>query len=201
MSIASISIPSCATPHDDTQPIHTSALLESMIATAPADYFTLDWFVGHLPKRSFGVILLFLALIALLPVICVPAMLLISVLVSEIILGYQAPVLPQRIMMRRLPSRYLIKLKYHVVPTLKCLESIVRPRWCFVLKARRLAAFIGLMLTVLSLMVPIPFANVPAAAICILLALSYIEHDGVLFSVTAVFAIGFLTSLMAVFVG
>jgi hypothetical protein len=171
---------------------HTSVLLHRLLKEAPADYFTLDWFIGHLPKRSFGVILLFLALIAILPVISIPARILIIVLTFQIIAGYHSPALPRRWMTRPLPSRYLLKLEHHVIPLLEHLEMAVRPRWPLILNGtRRIAAFVALLLTLLSLLAPLPLSNVPPSLISVLMALSYIEHDGMLLTVafTAAFVL------------
>jgi hypothetical protein len=73
--------------------IHTSIVLRRLIDEAAASYFTLDWSVGHLPNRSFGIILLFLSIVALLPISSMPARLLIMALALQII-GCRAPVLP-----------------------------------------------------------------------------------------------------------
>jgi hypothetical protein len=175
--------------------IHTSIVLRRLIDDAPANYFTLDWFVGHIPNRSFGIILLFLSIIALLPIISIPARLLIMALTLEIIIGYHAPVLPTRWMQRRLPSRYLPRLEHHVIPMLEHLEMLVRPRWCLVLTgSRRLAAITGFLLCLVSLLEPFPLANMPAALVCVLFALSFIEHDGLLLAISYICAIALLVA-------
>jgi hypothetical protein len=175
--------------------IHTSMILRRLIDEAPANTFTLKWMVGHLPNRSFGVILLFLSIVALLPIISIPARLLIMALTFEIIIGYHAPVLPKRWMKRHLPSHYLPRLEHHVIPLLEHLEVLVRPRWCPVLtRSRRFAAVIGFLLCVLSLLEPLPLANMPAALICVLISLSFIEHDGMLLAFSYVCAIVLLVA-------
>src|SRR5277367_3875054 len=93
------------------EPLHTSVMLRELIGHAPPGHFTLGWLVSNLPRGSFGFILLFLAIIALLPVISIPARFLIIILTGQIILGYHGPVLPKQLMNRQLPSNYLIRLK------------------------------------------------------------------------------------------
>jgi Exopolysaccharide synthesis, ExoD len=44
-----------------------STVLQGLLDDAPADQFTLAWLLGHLHKRSFGFIMLLLALVAMLP--------------------------------------------------------------------------------------------------------------------------------------
>jgi hypothetical protein len=169
-------------PVSTEKPLHTSVMLRELIDKAPPGHFTLGWLINSLPKHSYGFILLFLALVALLPIISIPARLLIILLTGQIVLGYHRPVLPKRLMKRQLPSKYLVRLKRHAVPALRKLENIVRPRWPVLFMARgfrRFVAFIALLNTALSLPAPIPLANMPPAAIGVLLALAYIEHDGV----------------------
>jgi hypothetical protein len=170
-------------------------VLRRLIDDAPTGTFTLDWLVGRLPHRSFGIILLFLSVVGLLPIISIPARLLIMVLTLQIIIGYHAPVLPGRWMNRHLPSRYLPRLKHHVIPMLEHLEILVRPRWCPVLTgSRRLGAFTGFLLCLLSLLEPVPLANMPAALVCVLIALSFIEHDGLLLAFSYACAIVLLAA-------
>ena len=165
----------------EDEQVHASVLLAHLIADAPPGHFTLKWLSDELPRHSFGFILLFLSIIALLPIISVPARFLIIILAGQIILGYHAPMLPDRLMKKPLPTKYLIRLKPRVVPALRWLEYVVRPRWPVMLKhTRRFTALVALIGMTLSLPLPIPFANVPAAAIGMLMALSYIEHDGLM---------------------
>jgi hypothetical protein len=187
---------------DDSQQIHTSVLLRRLIAEAPSDYFTLGWLIGYLPKRSFGVILLFLAMIAILPVISIPARLLIIILTAQIILGYRAPVLPSKWMERRMRSHYLQRLQRHAIPALEHIELVVRPRWPMLLTiTRRFAAFIALLLTFLSLIAPLPLSNVPPDIISVLIALAYTEHDGLLLIVALMLAFILLGAVFLLILG
>jgi hypothetical protein len=173
--------------------IHTSVLLEKLIAEAPVGHFTLEWLIGNLPKHSFGFILLFLTLIALLPVISIIARVLIIILTFQIILGYRSPVLPRRFMLRPLPAKYLIGLRRYALPALRHLENVVRPRWTMMFKGtRRFTAFIVMIGTALSLPAPLPLANMPPAAMGALLAFAFIEHDGLMLFFTLVTAITLL---------
>src|SRR4029077_1587447 len=105
-------------------------------------------------------IILFLAMPSMVPVVTFVSRPLIMILMLQIILGYNSPVLPRRILLRPLPSRYLARLDRHVVPALKHLEKAVRPRWpVFLKRARRTTAIIVLLLTLLSLLFPLPFIN------------------------------------------
>jgi hypothetical protein len=46
---------------------HTSELLEDLVAQAPNGPVDLDWLLHHLDRRSFGLILLLLGLLAIVP--------------------------------------------------------------------------------------------------------------------------------------
>lgn len=166
---------------EENKEIHTSALLRDIIAKAPSDHFTLEWLINGMPENSFGVIILFLALIALLPVISVVAKLLIAFFALQIMAGFPAPVLPQKILLRKLPSRYLAHLNRHAIPALQKLEKVSRPRWSvFLTTIRPIAAAIGFFLTLLSLLVPLPVVDIMPTAIIVMITLAYIESDGLL---------------------
>jgi hypothetical protein len=168
-------------PAENPEEEHVSAILEKLIEEAPPGHFTMAWLIGYLPKRSFGIIILFLALLSLLPIISMPASILILILTFQIIIGYQGPVLPQQLLNRPLPSRYLLKLERYAIPVLKHLEKVVRPRWTpFLQMVRPFSAFVAMLLALLLLLNPIPLSNLPPAMICAVMALAYIEHDGLL---------------------
>src|ERR1700722_8264815 len=108
---------------------HTSVVLRKLLDGVPADYFTLNWLFGHLPQRSLGTLLLFLSLIAMLPIISLPAHAAILVLTFQALLGYRNPSLPRRWMNRNLSTRHLLRLQHYLFPLLEKLETIVKPRW------------------------------------------------------------------------
>ncbi|HEU0118628.1 MAG TPA: exopolysaccharide biosynthesis protein, partial [Alphaproteobacteria bacterium] len=53
----------------------------------------------------------------------------------------------------------------------------------------------------ISLLAPLPLANVPAAAITVLIALAYLEHDGLLLILTQILGLAILSliSVLALF--
>jgi hypothetical protein len=178
---------------------HTSVVLTRIIDEAPDGHFTLGWLIDRLPKRSFGVILLFLALFSILPVISIPARILIIMLTFQIIFGYHSPMLPRRLLIKPLPSRYLVKLKHCAIPFLHCLEMTVRPRWpVYIDHIRRVSAFVAMVLTVISLLAPIPLSNVPPAIIGVIMALAHLEHDGLLLTIALALAIVMLGGIVII---
>ncbi|MGB7223338.1 MAG: exopolysaccharide biosynthesis protein, partial [Bradyrhizobium sp.] len=48
-------------------PQSVSAMLLELVDSLPVDHFTLEWLLGRLDRRSFGIVLLILSLAALVP--------------------------------------------------------------------------------------------------------------------------------------
>jgi len=183
-----------ALPQLDTNTTHTSVLLKNLIDAAAAnDHFTFAWLMGCLSTNIYGLIVLFLSLLSLVPIIDIAARFILLLVFCQAILGYPAPILPQKFLLRKYPARYLSSLERYAVPALKYFEKFVRPRWLpFLMAARRMTAVLAFLLTVLSLLIPLPFANVPVAIVSALMALAYIEHDGVLLVCALFISVGML---------
>src|SRR5215475_15215709 len=107
----------------------SSRVLEDLLGQAPADAFTLGWLMSALHRRSFGIIILLLGVLAAAPIgSMVPALMLIAVAV-QMIAGRYEPVFPHFITARQLPTRHLIGLGRRAIPLLRYLENVVHPRW------------------------------------------------------------------------
>src|SRR6266404_1654442 len=90
---------------EKSEQVHTSVLLQKLIdGAASKEHFTLDWLIGSLPKSSFGMIILFLAILSMVPVVTFVSRPLIMILMLQIILGYNSPVFPRRLLLCPLPS-------------------------------------------------------------------------------------------------
>ncbi|MGZ3397486.1 MAG: exopolysaccharide biosynthesis protein [Isosphaeraceae bacterium] len=87
--------------------IPTSVVLQRLHDEVPADHFTLGWLMGSLRRRSFGIIMLLLALVAMAPGVSIVAGLLLMIPAFQMIAGQPAPVFPRRIAVRPLPTRHL----------------------------------------------------------------------------------------------
>ena len=114
------------------------------------------------------------------PIIGVFSRLLIMFLALQIILGRRSPALPKRMMVRKFSSRHLTQLPPFAFRALTRIEKSIRPRWAPLLNGRRISGVILFLVSLVSLILPVPFANVPAAAIILMMALAYLEHDGLL---------------------
>ena len=107
----------------------TSILLQRLHDEIPTDRFTLGWLMHSLHKRSFGIIMLLLALVAVAPGLSIVAGLLLMIPAFQMIAGKPAPVFPRSIAAHPLPARYLPAVLLRSVPVLRYLEHVVHPRW------------------------------------------------------------------------
>jgi hypothetical protein len=170
--------------------IPAAVVLQRLHDEAPRDYFTLGWLVGALHRRAFGVILLLLAVVAITPGVSIVAGLLMMVPAFQMITDQRAPVFPHRIAVRPIPTRRLAALVQRAVPFLKSLEKFIYPRWRIPVEAtKRLVGAVILILSAAMVFSPIPFSNVVPALVMALIALAYLEEDGVLLSVALLAAV------------
>jgi hypothetical protein len=93
----------------------------------PTDHFTLGWLMGSLHKRSFGIIMLLLALVAMAPGVSVVAGLLLMIPAFQMVVGNPAPVFPRRIATHLLPTRHLAALVQRAVPVLRLVSFRLAP--------------------------------------------------------------------------
>jgi hypothetical protein len=179
--------------------IHTSVVLQRLQDEAPADHFTLSWLVVNLRKRSYGMLMLVLALFAIAPGVSFVAGLLLMIPAFQMIAGRSAPVFPHRIAVRPLSTRHLAAVVRRAVPVLRYLEKMVHPRWHTLLEAtKRFVGAVVLMLSVVLVFAPIPLGNVFPAVLIALISLAYLEEDGLLLSVALLAALSVLTFMLVV---
>lgn len=160
--------------------IPTSEILEGLLAEAPAEQVTLAWVVGRLRERSFGIVMLLVALVGLVPGIASVAGLLLAVPAIQMMLGRPGPVLPGFIARRRLSTRRLARLIARLAPVLRRLERAVRPRWTTPFEATKRVLGGVILLLCATLLTPIPFSHVPPTLSIMLLAVAFLEGDGLL---------------------
>ena len=149
-----------------------------------------------LHKRSFGIIMLLLALVAITPGLSILAGVLLMIPAFQMIAGMPAPVFPRRIAARALPARHLAAVVQRSVPMLRYLERVVHPRWHTPLQAtKRLVGAVVVILSATLVFIPIPLSNVIPALVIGLISLAYIEEDGVLLAI-ALLAAGIVLMLV-----
>jgi hypothetical protein len=175
----------------------TSAVLEGLARDAPEGEVTLAWVVAYLRERSFGIVMLIVALVGLVPGASTFVGLVLAVPAFQMILGRREPAFPRAITKRHVATRRLRRLLKHVIPALKRLEVIVRPRWAMPFRATsRVVGFVVLLLSA-SLLAPIPFSHVIPILVIALIAFAFLERDGVLLALALTAAAFSLTITLA----
>lgn len=160
--------------------IPTSIVLENLLRQAPAENVTLDWLIEHLSERSFGIVMLLVGLVALVPGISPLAGLLLGTIAFQMILGRPGPIVPRVVASRRIPTPKLARLIGRLVPVLKRIERLVRPRWRTPFEETKRAVGVAILLLSVTLLAPIPLSQVVPALAIMLLALAFLESDGIL---------------------
>jgi hypothetical protein len=168
----------------------TSVVLQRLHDEVPGDHFTLDWLMGGLGKRSFGILMLLLAIVATAPGVSIAAGLLLMIPAFQMIAGKSAPVFPRCIAVRPLPTRHLAALVQRAVPVLGYFEKVIHPRWPMPFEpTRRVVGAVVVILSATLVFMPIPLSNVVPALVIALISLAYLEEDGVLLSIALLDAV------------
>jgi hypothetical protein len=174
--------------------IHTSDLVERLIDEAPKDKVDLDWFLGHLQKRAFGLLLLVLAIAILVPGLGIVASVVIAFPAVEMMRGRDRPTLPRFLTKRAFATERFTKSAARALPVLRAVERISRSRWHPPPEATKRAVGLLVLLLSISGIWPLPLINVLPAVTIALLAVAYLQEDGLLLA--AAFAIGILSLLV-----
>lgn len=168
---------------EDDAPWHTyvptSVQLSRMLDRAEGPRVSIAWLVEQLGRRSFGLTLLMMAVIGCVPGASTFVGLLVAWPAIQMVLGHDTTVLPRVVARREIDVGRLAKVIGIVVPRLAWLERLVRPRLAPPFHATRRLTGIVMLLLGLSMISPVPFSHVVPALVIMLLALAYLEEDGV----------------------
>jgi hypothetical protein len=162
----------------------TSVVLHDLLRDDPVESVTLAWLTNRLGDRSFGIILVLLGILGLLPGVSAVAGLLLMAPALQMIMARPRPVFPRRIAVRQIDTRRLARMIRRIVPVLRYLERIVHPRWLTPFESTKRAVGVVVLLLGISLLAPIPLSNIPPASMIVLIAFAYLEEDGVLLSIS-----------------
>jgi len=170
----------------------TSVVLEKLAAEAPDEHVSLGWLIANLGGRSFGIVILVLGVVALVPGASVVVGVLLAIPAVQMMLARKGPVFPQFVARRRVPTLRMTRLVARIVPVLRRLERIIRPRWTTPFEAtKRVVGFVLLLIGV-TLLSPIPFSQVIPALVIVLLSFAYLEEDGIALCIALVAALATL---------
>jgi len=173
-----------------TAPVPASIILKRLNEQAPADHFTLGWLLARLSKHSFGILLLLLSVIAIAPGVAIVAGVLLFIPAFQMIAGRPAPVFPRRFAAYPLSTPHLDAVVQRAIPVLKYIEKFTHPRLPTPHEAtKRVVGFAVAILSPSLVFLPIPLSGVVPAMVIGMIALAYLEEDGLLLSLGLLAAI------------
>jgi hypothetical protein len=167
-------------------PRSVSSMLQDLVDSLPVDHFTLEWLLGRLDRRSFGIVLLVLSLAALVPGISMLAGPLLAIPAFEMILGRSVPTFPRRVAIHPLRTASLSGIVRRALPVVMFLEKIIHPRWPIPPDVSRRAVGIAVLIVSVLFLVPLPLIQIVPALLVALMSLAYLEEDGLLLCLSLV---------------
>jgi hypothetical protein len=149
-----------------------------MLDHAPGERVSVAWLMKQLGRRSFGLTLLVMAVVGCVPGLSTVVGVFVAWPAVQMMLGHDQAVLPGLVARREVRVERLAKIIRMVVPWLAWLERLFRPRWPPPFHTtKRLTGFVMLLLG-LSMLSPVPFSHLVPALAIMLLAVAYLEEDG-----------------------
>ena len=172
---------------DDDVP--TSTVLGRLLRAAPADRVALAWVLDNLHDRSFGIVMLILGLLALVPGLSTFVGLLLAWPAVQMVLARPTPGLPRWVARRTIPTSRVASLVTRAIPLMRRIEALIRPRWWPPLYSTKRVVGVIILVLGLSMIAPLPFSHVPPALAVMLLALAYVEKDGLMLLIALAFGL------------
>lgn len=151
--------------------------------------------IGHATEvigdKSFGILLLFLAMPSSLPVAGTAFAtlfgLVIILLLVQMLCGKTIPWLPEKVRSTKISVEFSIKMLTFSIKILKKIEGLIHPRLTGISKSKIL--YIILLILTLILVLPFPFTNTPPALVILLCSIGLIEGDGLICLITALIGV------------
>ena len=180
------------------QPI--SDRLDQLAKDAAGDAVSLDWILGQLHERAFGLFLLVLALPCCIPflygipqIVSLPLMF-VSV---QILMGRQTPWLPEKMAARTVSVEGLHSLARRAGPWLRRIEAVSRPRQTQLTRAP-LDRIVGLALVLFSasILVPLPGTNTVPGFAVVIVSMGLLQRDGLLVILGMLLGTAWIASLI-----
>ena len=167
---------------------HTSELLEELVSQAPDGPVDLEWLLKHLDRRSFGLLLLLLGLLVIVPGVATLATVMLVFPSVEMLMGRSSPTFPRFLSKRSFDFGRFKRFTGKMQPALRGIEALSRPRWALphALAGRLVGAVVFAL--ALSAMWPLPLVNVIPGMVIVLIAVAYLQEDGFLLAIAAIAA-------------
>lgn len=157
----------------------TSEILLTFIENTDQSGVTLSSLTERLGDRTFGMLLVLVAIFNVIPFVSLFAGLLVATLGAQMAVGLDKAWLPKSILDWQLPPDKVRTALRAFEPKVRAIERYVRPRWQFT-EAPIVERINGLIITLLGVItaLPIPLANFIPALIVIMLGIGIMERDG-----------------------
>ena len=168
--------------------VPTSVALTRLLEDAPADRVSLAWLISRLGKRSFGLLMLIVALFGLAPAVAMLAMLLLPFPAIQMILGHERPSLPHFLAARSISAQRFSRWTVRAIPLFRRMEVFIRPRWHTPFQTTKRLVGLTILLLAVTLIVPFPFNIIPTLVV-MLISFAYLEEDGILLCISLVAAL------------
>ena len=168
-----------------------------MLNAAEGNQVTVKWLTEQLGLRSFGLTLIMMALIAFVPGASIIVGILITWPATQMILGHIVPVLPRVIAHRKVSVEKLSRAIGILTPRLRWMERLIQPRWTIIFRSSKRPTGILMLSLGLTLISPFPFSDVIPALVIMLLALAYLEEDGLVLIISLAASLASFTITVA----
>lgn len=161
--------------------LKTSELLNETISSLQGKNVEIGELILQFQRRSFGGVLLILAILAMVPGISIFAGMAMVVPAYQLLIGLSAPVFPSAIQKRKVSVNALKRWGPKVITWVTLLEKLVHFRWPVLTNtpARRVMG-LTIMLLAMVVTIPFPFSNFPPSVAIICFALGLLERDGLM---------------------
>ena len=179
----------------------TSVHLARILDRAEQPRVSVGWLMQQLGERSFGLTLFMMAVIAFIPGASTVMGVLIVWPAVQMMLGHDVAALPRLIVRKQIGVERLARIIGIVAPRLEWIERLVRPRWRTPFETTKRLTGAVMLLLGLSLISPVPFSHILPALVIMLLALAYLEEDGIALVVALIAALASLAATGAMLWG
>jgi hypothetical protein len=170
----------------------TSVELSRMLDRAREPRVPVVWLLEQLGRRSFGLTFFVMGMVALVPGASTFVGVLLAWPAIQLVLGHDVTALPRVIARRKVGVDRLARVIAILTPRLEWLERLIRPRWPELFRTTRWMTGLVMLLLGLTMISPVPFGHVLPALVVMLLAVAYVEEDGLALLIGLVAALGSL---------
>ncbi len=159
--------------------VPTSVHLARMLDRAEGARVSIAWLMAQLGRRSFGLTLLMMAVLGWVPGLSTVIGVLVAWPAIQMVLGHDRALLPRLVARREVSVERLARVIGIVSPLLAWLERLIQPRLSPPFETTKRLIEVVMLLLGLSMLSPVPFSHIVPALVIMLLAVAYLEEDGV----------------------